>query len=721
VTAVPHYDEAGQLRNTIGIFRDITERMEAQATLRRRAAQLAVLNDIGREITGELSLEGLQQRAVELVQATFGYEHVTLLRLMLDTDQIQMVARAGEFAVLGPPDHTLDLGQGIIGWVCRHGETIVADDVRVDPRYLNLYPDRVQTRSELCVPIWVAGEVVGALDVQSTEIESFDENDVMVLETVADQVGVAIGNARLYGALRQDIEDRRKVETALRESQERLSLALEGGGLGPWDFNVQDKTIVYSRRWAEVLDYGPDEMPRHFDDWQALVHPDDRDQAKAKLNAHLDGKAPVYAAEYRIRAKDGTWRWLYSRGRVIGWDDEGRPLRAVGTHLDITQRKESEITLRELNTKLETLVSERTTELERERDKSNAILETTGDAIALVDRELAIEYVNPAFEDVTGYGAEEVCGLPIHKIVNPSYVPQDVITGMRRTVALEVDWDGEMPLRRKNGTTYDALIHIAPVRDGAGTVIGYLTSHRDISDLKALQRLQTRFINNVSHELRTPITILKLYAQMLSDAPPDKLTEYQQALVTEIDHLSNLVSDILRLNTVDSGNLELKPAPVSLNNLIKRRISQIWPTHDCEASPRLRLELSDPSPVALADPDWLLEALRHLLDNARDYTPSSGSVTILAGERAHGDQTWATITIQDTGSGIPQQELPLIFDRFFRGQQADDDQVSGTGLGLSLTKAIIGLQDGRITVESTLGSGSAFTVWLPIAPRRDDV
>jgi len=144
-----------------------------------------------------------------------------------------------------------------------------------------------------------------------------------------------------------DITARKQAEEARRATQERLELALKGGGLGTWDWNIKTGVVAFNQRWAEMLGYHLDELEPHFNSWTKLVHPEDLPAAMAALNAHLEGKTPLYENEHRLCHKSGEWVWVLDKGRVIERDAEGKPVRACGTHLDITERKKAEEALRE--------------------------------------------------------------------------------------------------------------------------------------------------------------------------------------------------------------------------------------------------------------------------------------------------------------------------------------------------------------------------------------
>ncbi len=201
----------------LSIARDITERKRGEEALARWAAQLALLSDIGRQIAAILGVEQVLERTAQLVHDNFGYHHVALFIVDRARGELEMKAIAGEFVNLCPPNHRVPLKQGMVGWVGEHGRRLLADDVSHEPHYINFYPDLIPTHSELSVPIRIGDQTVGVLDVQSPELNAFDENDVKVMETLADQIAVAIANARLY----EEAQEARKVTGKLNPDHVR--------------------------------------------------------------------------------------------------------------------------------------------------------------------------------------------------------------------------------------------------------------------------------------------------------------------------------------------------------------------------------------------------------------------------------------------------------------------------------------------------------------------
>jgi PAS domain S-box-containing protein len=321
------------------------ERKRTEEVVEQRAAQLALLNDIGGKIAAVLELDSVLDRAARLVQESFGYHHVSLFTLDRERGELVMKARAGDFAHLFPLTHRLKLGQGVVGWVGLHGERLLANDVHAEPRYVNLYPDVIPTQSELSVPIQVGEEIVGVLDVQSSQLNAFDENDVVVMGTLADQIAVAIENARLYEAVQQELTERKRAEEALKASQEYTRNIIDSSLDMIIAVNMDRHIVEFNKAAQETFGYRVEEvLGKHVD----MLYADPQEGLTVHQTTVEKGQC---VQEILDRRKGGQVFPAFLSASVLR-DARGELVGVMGVCRDITERKRTEEALRRRNREL---------------------------------------------------------------------------------------------------------------------------------------------------------------------------------------------------------------------------------------------------------------------------------------------------------------------------------------------------------------------------------
>lgn len=376
---------------------------------------------------------------------------------------------------------------------------------------------------------------------------------------------------------------------------------------------------------------------------------------------------------------------------------------------DITERKQAEAALQQLNASLETQVLARTAELRAEKDKSDTILQSVGEALLLTDLEFRIQYVNEAFTALTGYSAAEALGQPIgtRAAWTETADMPSVVRGGR-------PWHGEVTGRHKDNWPYEAALTIAPVRDGHAQLIGCVISYQDITQRKSLERARARFIESISHEFRTPLTSLSLYTELLqANKRPEKNAQYLNQIAAQVQRLRRLIEDSLDMTTLDMQRETLERQDLSLA-VLAQSVSQR--AAEPASARGLTLTVALDSEVRVwGDEMRLTQALWKVIDNALTFTPPGGQVTLATRSEVSDDVTYGVIDVSDTGPGLTPDELPRIFERFFRGKEAEPGHIPGSGLGLSIAQAIVHAHGGEITVNSEAGRGSTFSVRLPAA------
>ena len=233
-------------------------------------------------------------------------------------------------------------------------------------------------------------------------------------------------------------------------------------------------------------------------------------------------------------------------------------------------------------------------------------------------------------------------------------------------------------------------------------------------------QLKTRFVADVSHELRTPLTNIRLYLDLLDKGRSEKFADYLETLHRETERLIDLIEDLLTVSRLDAGTAEMEPTWIDLNSMAAGLVED---RRRLVARVDLAVEF-DPQtdlPLVRADERMIAQVVANLMTNAVNYTPPGGSVTVRTDTIADGSNKWARLTVADTGLGIPENEVPRLFERFFRGSASRSRGISGTGLGLAICKEILDRHGGRITASSRAGEGSSFTIWLPVQRATDIV
>jgi PAS domain S-box-containing protein len=356
-------------------------------------------------------------------------------------------------------------------------------------------------------------------------------------------------------------------------------------------------------------------------------------------------------------------------------------------------------------------VNKRTEALKSERDRMQTILDNAGEGIFFTDNEGVILYVNSSMSRVTGFEAAEL----LHRTPDqwPGLHNRELLDSLMAAVELGQGWHSELVGQHKNNSFYDIHLTIAPIFSNEGILSGFVGVQSDISHLKEVERLKAQFISNVSHELRTPLTIIETYTTLLKQGKPERRDYYLTVLGRETKRLTRLIQDVLDLSRLEADKSLIVTESVRLDRLL-RRVSKTFLPHAETKQIALTLELDHDLPTVWANKGQIEQVVTNLVNNALVYTPDEGEVVITAGTSRQNEQEGVWFSIVDTGSGISPEDLPQIFERFFRSQSAQISSVRGTGLGLAICKEIVERHNGLINAKSSPGLGSVFTVWLPV-------
>ncbi|MEJ5310361.1 MAG: ATP-binding protein [Anaerolineae bacterium] len=363
-----------------------------------------------------------------------------------------------------------------------------------------------------------------------------------------------------------------------------------------------------------------------------------------------------------------------------------------------------------------------------ERGRLDALLESSGDGIMVLRPDLSIERLNRALASLTGWTAEEAVGLHHDAVIVWARQNSD----MTLTQAIEQGWPSressatlgrgaassrtlyvEGELRRRNSSVVSVGITYAPLLGRNGRLLNIISNVRDITRFREADVLKDTFISVVSHELKTPVSIIKGYAETLrrpeARRNPALVEEMLESITEESDRLARLVDDLLDASRLQAGGLPFRDVEDVDLRFIARRVVERYAPQSTQHRLILDFTPADDFPTVRGDPQRLEQVLDNLVSNAIKYSPRGGVVEI----KGEASAVEVVISVRDEGVGIPLEEQERIFTRFHRVVSPETRAVSGTGLGLYLTRAIVQAHGGRCWVDSIPGQGATFYVALP--------
>ncbi|MBF0427181.1 MAG: response regulator [Magnetococcales bacterium] len=395
-------------------------------------------------------------------------------------------------------------------------------------------------------------------------------------------------DAIVWNGVQSDITDRRQAEESLRLSERRFQLVMEATHDGIWDWNIASGHVYYSPGYVAMLEYEQGELPAHVSTWINGLHPDERERVVTEAEKCLRDPGH-YQLEFRMRTKAEDYRWIVSRGKVVEWNAEGTPVRALGTHVDITDRKAIEVALQQ---------------------------------------------------------AKEAA--------------------------------------------------------------------------EAANRAKSDFLANMSHEIRTPMNAILGMADLLweSELQPEQ-REFVQVFRAAGENLLGIINDVLDLSKIEAGQLTLETIPFDLAGELEV-VCDIMAMRARSKGLQIVCHIAPGVPDGIeGDPTRLRQVFLNLLSNAIKFTETGGIRIEAACQAAPSSPApglvWITFRVEDTGIGIPEDRLALIFESFVQADTSISRRFGGTGLGLAIVKRLVEKMGGRVDVESQPGRGTVFILTIPFA------
>lgn len=520
------------------------------------------------------------------------------------------------------------------------------------------------------------------------EIDYLPLEEMIIIRSDGPRVDVEVTAAaliyqgeRAYQVVVRDITDRKRVEEALRKSEERLELALKGADLGLWDYNLQTREAFFSNRAIELGGHSPDEAEPDISRWGSRVHPEDITRVTEAFNAHVEGRSPMYDCEHRVRHKSGEYIWIATRGKLVERDEQGNPLRIVGTSLDITDRKLAEEALR------------------KSEEQYRMLVETMGESLVILDENGMVTFVNNRFCEVSGYSRDEIMGRFVWE-----YTSQVDLETIREQMELRRQGLGgsyETVLTNKDGRELHVIISSRPIFDNDGSFKGTLSVITDITERKLIEErlkgsLQEKevLLKEIHHRVKNNLQIISSLLQLQSFHLEDKSAG---------GVLEDLESRIRAIAAVHEKLYQSESLMrIDLNEYIQDLSEHLFYSYG--PSPGgigLVIDINDMScgidtavPLGLIVSELVSNSLKHGFPDGR-----TGSVMISLSS-VLGDEF--ELRVSDNGVGMPR----------------DLSEMGTETLGLSLVKSLADQLHADIRLDRTNGTNYRFRFREVEKPRR---
>ncbi|MBX3728434.1 MAG: response regulator [Candidatus Sumerlaeia bacterium] len=518
---------------------------------------------------------------------------------------------------------------------------------------------------------------------------------------------------RLAGVLERELADarlRRRHRTdadALAESQERLQLALDATQDGIWDLRFDGNRHFFSDRMYTMLGYepvSPEETPAFL---YEHMHPEDIETVRTTFETFVASGGDFFSFDLRMRAADGSWHTILSRAKCLGRDAEGRALRIVGTHTDITDRVQAEWQIARLS----------------------AVVEQSPNSVMITEPDGTIVYVNPSFEQVTGYRSEEAVGKTPRLLKSGRHAPV-FFRELWQTITAGEVWHGTIVNRRKDGTLYQEETEISPVRDPRGRIAGFVAIKRDVTDRMArdAQRRQSQkmealgtLAGGIAHDFNNILQGILGYTEMAAeDLPRDSVP---RAHLDEVMMGGQRAAELIRQILAFSRQSEQTRQPIQLPGIVRealRLLRSILP-----ASVRIAADIAPDCALVMADPVRIHQLVMNLGTNAAQAMRDKGGTLHVRLELAEISTATPTLScelepgphvrlvVRDEGHGIEPAVLERIFEPYFTTRQT----TGGSGLGMAVVHSILMDHRAGIRIESEVGVGTTFTIDFPATDR----
>ncbi len=511
-----------------------------------------------------------------------------------------------------------------------------------------------------------------------------------------------------------DVSVERMAEEKIKNANTRLNLANDISEVAVWEWNVVDDRIEnYNKGWEKIYEIKPVNASSNFNN---VLHEEDKEDTWKDIENHLDGKSDRFLHNFRVWNKSlEKHLWIKNMGQVVEWDKKGKAVRVMGVSHDITEQKEYE------------------TKILKERAFRELLTETSTCGIYIFDVRLNRNiYINKKGAELLDTSADELQSMDSQTFIN-QFHPEDVDVVIEHINYL-VDKKKEKPIKYRFKIGDESYRHFLSTDtpfeiDKDGKLVSYIGSFIDITKQEEIEKelisakeeaeqaskQKDLFLSNMSHEIRTPLNGVIGFSKLLrkENLSPKKKETYLEQIEGNSHQLMTIINDVLNLSKIDSGSFELNFENINFH----RTLQSIVDGHkvhlqEMEDKSALKIVLTNKfpkKPIGIkTDEVRLSQVINNLITNAIKYSKKG---TIEVGYKIK--KKTIDIWVKDEGVGIKKDQLELIFERFSQVHEKLSRQTGGIGLGLAISKAIVDVLGGTISVSSTYRIGSTFTLTIP--------
>ncbi|MES2576257.1 MAG: PAS domain-containing protein [Bacteroidota bacterium] len=548
-------------------------------------------------------------------------------------------------------------------------------------------------KSYLFTPIFSNNSFWGWIGYDDCKTErKWIAEEVYALHTIAKNIGLRLNQDRTV----------LKLESTL----EKFDYYMSSSNQAMWELDIATNKAIISYNWAGMLGFVNEEIIDVYDFWVKSIHPEDREQVLVDLENFISGKSDAYHGVTRILHKNGHYVWIkYSS--LLEKDKEGRPIKIIGTHIDISELKEKEH------------------QLKLSEEKFRFIAENSKDLICQHGNDGNFIYVSLSSYEILGYTPEELMNkIPkdfIHKkdLRNIQNYYQTIIGNQENGVIT-------FRCRNKNGIYIWLETTTKIILDSESNVIGFQTSNRDISErikadkeIKAafikerkFHDLKSKFVTMASHQFRTPLTVIYSNSELLDlkishfeNRGTDDFKSITTRIKNEVDRMTELMDNILIFGKYESKKIEKKIQPVDFNEFITTLIRTYFDNDGYGR--KIKVETKGIKKVFFTDETLIVHILTNLISNAFKYSVGKSNPLLIISYL----EKEIEIEIVDYGIGVPQKEIQHLFTSFFRA--SNTSTIIGSGLGLAIVKQFTEFLNGTIELKTKENSGTAIKLKFP--------